>query len=201
MTVIGSGYLLALFLVGILISAFPQIRKKMFEMFYYLHIIFAIGIAWCAFYHSGMFVVILSAIVWGSDIFTRRIIMPFINPVKAEIKNLTTSIVQLEFPKTSGFNYNPGQYVYIAIPELSLLQWHPFSISSSPHQGKVTFHIRKQGNWTSKLVALAEKRDEIKIMVEGPYGSLCVDLISKRYKLVMLLSGGIGVVSSCSYLS
>jgi len=72
MTVIGSGYLLALFLVGILISAFPQIRKKMFEMFYYLHIIFAIGIAWCAFYHSGMFVIILSAIVWGSDIFTKK---------------------------------------------------------------------------------------------------------------------------------
>jgi predicted ferric reductase len=36
--------------------------------------------------------------------------------------------------------------MYLAIPELSCLQWHPFSLSSSPNQKVVTLHIRKMGN-------------------------------------------------------
>ena len=83
--------------------------------------------------------------------------------------------------------------MYIAIPELSLFEWHPFSLSSSPEQKIVTLHIRKAGDWTSALYDLATKKMEVSILLEGPYGSVGVDLASDRYKMVMLFSGGIGV--------
>ena len=71
-------------------------------------------------------------------------------------------------------------------------KWHPFSISSSPHQEVVTLHIRNVGYWTNKLYQIADTCADINILLEGPYGSLAVDLFSERYKMIMLFSGGIG---------
>lgn len=81
----------------------------------------------------------------------------------------------------------------IAVPELSIFEWHPISLSSSPHQQYATLHIRKRGTWTTSLHKLAREKKDIAILLEGPYGSLAVDLMSNRYAMVMLLSGGIGV--------
>ena len=73
--------------------------------------------------------------------------------------------------------------VYIALPELSSFEWHPFSLSSAPHQRVVTMHIRDGGNWTSALYKLAMKKSEVSILMEGPYGNLGVDVMSEmRYK-------------------
>ena len=49
------------------------------------------------------------------------------------------------------FRYKAGQYVFVNIPSLSLFQWHPFSLSSSPYQDTVMVHIRVLGNWTKAL--------------------------------------------------
>jgi hypothetical protein len=39
-------------------------------------------------------------------------------------------------------------------PELSLLEWHPFAISSSPHDDFIRFSISACGDWTRSLFAL-----------------------------------------------
>ena len=31
------------------------------------------------------------------------------------------------------FEFEMGQYVFLNFPEISLYQWHPFTISSSPY--------------------------------------------------------------------
>ena len=114
------------------------------------------------------------------------------NPKQATLRIVSETVVEVSFPK---FAYNPGQFVYICIPEISFFQWHPFSISSAPSQGeKVTLHIRKLGDWTSALMKLVHAKTEIAVCLEGPYGNLAVDLVSNssRYKSVMLISGGIG---------
>lgn len=176
-----------------IITALPVIRRTLFELFYYCHIAFAIAMTACAFYHSGLFVVITVSVLWGGDLIIRRIIMTCRYPNKATIKRLTDTVVEISIPKTKCFDYNSGQYMFISVPELSIFQWHPFSISSSPYQQHVTFHIRKCGSWTSALHDLAGKKKEITVMLEGPYGSLGVDLTGDHYKMAMFLSGGIGV--------
>jgi len=189
-----SGSLLLGIILSMVITASPYIRGKAFEVFYYFHIFFAMAMMGCAFYHSGILVPLLASILWGGDVLIRKVYMAcFRYPTSAQIKQLTDTVVEVKFPKTAGFDYNPGQYVKIAIPKLSVFQWHPISISSSPHQHYVTLHIRKRGAWTTRLHELAGKRTEVTILLEGPYGSLGVDLTSDRYKMVMLLSGGIGV--------
>lgn len=188
-----AGTILMTIIVAMLITSLPIVRRVLFEVFYYFHILFAISMMACAFYHSGIFVPILASLLWGGDLLIRKIVMACVKyPRKASIVRITDTVIELSIPKTK-VDYNSGQYFYIAIPELSIFQWHPFSVSSSPHQNTITFHIRKSGNWTSRLYNLAGEKREVSILMEGPYGSCGVDLDSDRYKMVLFLSGGIGV--------
>ena len=61
------------------------------------------------------------------------------------------------------FKYSCGQYIYLNVPSISRIEWHPFTISSAPSDGKVTCHIKKApgGNdtFTAKLNAIAMKGD------------------------------------------
>lgn len=189
-----GGTLIMAFMTTMMLTALPCIRRRVFELFYYIHLLCCIGMLGAAFYHTGFLVPLIGSLTWGVDFLVRKVIMAFcLYPRKASVRIISESVVEICFPKTSNFNYNPGQYILLAIPKLSMFEWHPFSISSSPEQKIVTLHIRKAGSWTSALYDLAEVENEISILMEGPYGSVGVDVTSDRYKMVMLFSGGIGV--------
>ncbi|KAL7575529.1 hypothetical protein ACA910_020110 [Epithemia clementina (nom. ined.)] len=145
--------------------------------------------------HTGFMVPLILVCTTGLDLIIRKIVMARHRyPRKATLHIISDTVVQVSFPKVAGFDYNPGQYVYIAVPELSSFEWHPFSLSSAPHQPFVTMHIRAAGNWTSALYNLASEKSELPILMEGPYGNFGVDVTSeKRYKVFLLLCGGIGV--------
>jgi NAD(P)H-flavin reductase len=44
-----------------------------------------------------------------------------------------------------------GQYVFICCPEISPFEWHPFTLTSSPHEDFIGVHIRIVGDWTEKF--------------------------------------------------
>jgi NADPH oxidase len=193
-TVKSGGTMLLVFMTLMMVTALPFVRRRVFEVFYYLHVVFVVSMVVCAFFHTGVVVPSLVALTWGVDLVIRKLYMACIRyPRKASVRTISDTVVEVCFPKTDGFDYNPGQYINIAIPELSVFEWHPFSLSSSPEQKFVTLHIRRVGGWTSALYDLASKQMEVSILLEGPYGSVGVDLASDRYKMVMLFSGGIGV--------
>lgn len=193
-TVNASGSMIMIFMIGIVASSISRVRRQMYEVFYYLHLFFAVGMIVSAYFHSGVLIPCLAASISGFDVFVRSVVMARTRyPRKAELAIVSDTVIELRFPKTAGFCYNPGQYIYISVPELSWLQWHAFSISSSPKQKTVTLHIRVAGQWTSDLYQLARKTKEISILLEGPYGNVGVDILNDRkYKRIMLISGGIG---------
>jgi len=190
-----GGTMLILFMSGIIVTALPCVRRKFFEIFYYIHVVFSGVLMVCAFYHTGILVPILGSLTWGLDLVIRKLYMPFVRyPRKGSLEIISESVVELSFPKQDGFDFNPGQYIYVAVPKLSYFQWHPFSLSSSPKQNMVTLHIRKAGDWTNDLYELATKQAEVDILMEGPYGSVGVELENPyKYQTVILFSGGIGV--------
>eukprot|EP00966_Prymnesium_polylepis_P294448 6799505-Prymnesium_polylepis.1 len=45
-------------------------------------------------------------------------------------------VTELLFAMASGpLRHSPGQYVFLNVPAISPLQWHPFTLSSSPIDG------------------------------------------------------------------
>lgn len=79
-------------------------------------------------------------------------------------------------------NYNALGWIFLQIRELSWLQWHPFSVSSSPLDGKhhLAVLIKVLGDWTQKLERRISEEGEthpflqsfpkLTASVEGPYG-------------------------------
>ena len=92
--------------------------------------------------------------------------------------NKGDTIAQVRFPKNFLTallgKHKVGQYYFVNFPELSLTEWHPFSVTSGPSEEFVELHIRSLGNHTRKIVALskacrAENR-QVWIRRDGPYG-------------------------------
>lgn len=89
-----------------------------------------------------------------------------------------------------GLQYNALSFIFLQVRELSWLQWHPFSVSSSPLDGKyhISILIKVLGEWTAKLKEnilnssdpeLQKEEDgddhlrpqtQMTASVEGPYG-------------------------------
>ena len=50
-------------------------------------------------------------------------------------------------------NFRPkaGQYIFLCCPEISLWQYHPFTLTSAPEEEYVSVHIRCEGDFTTTL--------------------------------------------------
>jgi predicted ferric reductase len=114
-----------------------------------------------------------------------------------------------------------GQYAFVCVPELGALEWHPFTISSSPEDalaepgdgseaglaasaGTVTFHIKDMGagTWTRRLALLAQRTApgdaaRLAVSVDGPYGR--TGGYHERSTL-LVVAGGIGLTPFHSLL-
>lgn len=95
------------------------IKAKSFELFYYFHMISYLTVVILGFIH-GATVFSLSIIIWGFDMLVRYYFA--VNKVQAEMDSLPGEIVRVKFPKV--FDYSPGQYCFISVPQLSYYQFH-----------------------------------------------------------------------------
>lgn len=73
------------------------------------------------------------------------------------IKHLEGGVLGLKLSKPKTFEYKPGMYVFLNVPSLSVFEWHPFSLTSSPHDDFISVHIRSAGDWTSNLLKLFDE--------------------------------------------
>jgi predicted ferric reductase len=128
----------------------------------------------------------LGFFVWGIDLAIRFLYMAlWAHPHAALLEMLPGDVVQVTIPRNAHFHHRAGEYVFLCVPELSLFEWHPFSISSAPHEGaptagggsaektgSFTLHVRALGDWTKRFQALAAKTagKPVTILFEGPYG-------------------------------
>lgn len=102
---------------------------------------------------------------------------------------------------SSGIQHESGQYMFLRIPEVSMFEMHPFTISSAPtaSQSRLTFHIKGMGSktWTGKLCELADTMSEncsstdLRVHMEGPYGAWSI--LPREFKRIILVAGGIGI--------
>jgi NAD(P)H-flavin reductase len=107
---------------------------------------------------------------------------------------------------SKGLDYESGQYVFVNIPAVSLLEVHPFTISSSPLDDCTSLHIKAQGlhTWTAKLhnvVSYMHRHNmspqDLRINIDGPYG---MPFHYKNHSQILLVCGGIGVTPCHSIL-
>lgn len=80
--------------------------------------------------------------------------------------------------------YSPTSTMFVNIPSISRLQWHPFTIISSSKLEPETLSvmIKSHGNWSTKLYEMlssssSDQIDRLAVSVEGPYGPSSTDFL------------------------
>ena len=120
-----------------------------------------------------------------------------------------------------------SQYIFLCCPEVSMWQYHPFTLTSAPEEDYVSVHVRCVGDFTRSLAdALGcdfagPKGDTSKVVgvnriasgdnvdptlrrvlprlyIDGPFGSASEDVF--KYEVVALVGAGIGVTPFASIL-
>ncbi|CAL0315044.1 unnamed protein product [Lupinus luteus] len=117
---------------------------------------------------------------------------------------LPCEAVELNFSKAHGkLTYNPTSVMFINIPSISKLQWHPFTVTSNSNLEleKLSVVIKSGGTWTQKLYKMLSSNstiDRLGVSVEGPYGPVSTDFL--RHDTLVLISGGSGITPFISII-
>lgn len=105
----------------------------------------------------------------------------------------------MEIKKPPNFSYRSGQYVYLNCPKIGE-SYHPFTISSAPHEPTINLHIRSVGPWTYQLpVAFdCDPHEYPPVIVDGPYGG--PHEYWKGHEVCVLIAGGVGITPYSSVI-
>ncbi|XP_049620700.1 NADPH oxidase 3 [Suncus etruscus] len=114
-------------------------------------------------------------------------------------------VLELHMRKKN-FHMAPGQYILLQCPDISALEWHPFTLTSAPHEDFFSVHIRAVGDWTEALCQAFGVGIQIlqnpwslpRLAVDGPYGAPLTDVF--HYPVSMCIAAGIGVTPFAALL-
>ncbi|KAG0480586.1 hypothetical protein HPP92_011444 [Vanilla planifolia] len=193
------------------VTSLRPVRRAYFELFFYTHQLYVIFIVFLAL-HVGDFIFSYAAgaiFLFVLDRFLRfcqsRTTVDVVSAVCRPC-----GIVELVLSKPPALQYNALSFIFIQVRELSWLQWHPFSVSSSPLDGKhhMSILIKVLGKWTAQLKNIISEQPQkdlqskfngISASIEGPYGhEMPYHLM---YENLILVAGGIGISPFFAILS
>uniref|UniRef100_A0A7N0TXN5 FAD-binding FR-type domain-containing protein n=2 Tax=Kalanchoe fedtschenkoi TaxID=63787 RepID=A0A7N0TXN5_KALFE len=195
------------------ITSFGYMRKRFFELFFYTHQLYVIFVVFLVL-HVGDFV--FSICAGGIFLFMLdRFLRFWQSRETVDVISATShpcGTMELVVSKPANLRYNALSFIFVQARELSWLQWHPFSVSSSPLDGKhhLSVLIKVLGGWTDQLRAHISSISEdepakdkalstLTVSVEGPYGhEMPYHLM---YENLILVAGGIGVSPFLAILS
>ncbi|KAL2536443.1 Ferric reduction oxidase 2 [Forsythia ovata] len=185
-------------------TTYPRIRRKMFELFFYTHHLYIlfifffvlhVGIGYACIMLPGFYLFMIDRYLRFLQSRQR------VRLVSARI--LSCETVELNFSKSRGLSYTPTSIMFMNVPSISKLQWHPFTISSNSNlePEKLSVIIKGEGSWSKKLYHMLSSPtsvDRLDVSIEGPYGPTSTDFL--RHDLLVMVSGGSGITPFISII-
>jgi predicted ferric reductase/Ca2+-binding EF-hand superfamily protein len=199
-----TGALLLIVITIMWVFALSFVRRtQRFELFYFTHLLYVVWFA-LAIAHATSFLFWAFVPLLGFGI--EQVLRLVRRAHKCDVltaKALRSGVTRLDLAVPATFKYRPGDYAFLRIPAIAKHEWHPFTISSAPESGNLTFHVRSLGNWTSALrkhVEGAETNGGASLVayVDGPYGSPAAHIFNSRN--AVFIGAGIGVTPFASVL-
>ncbi|KAL5859659.1 hypothetical protein ACOSQ4_000955 [Xanthoceras sorbifolium] len=185
-------------------TTIPRIRRKFFELFFYTHYLYIlfvfffvlhVGIAYACIMLPGFYLFLVDRYLRFLQSRQR------VRLVSARV--LPCETVELNFSKTLGLRYNPTSIMFVNVPSISKLQWHPFTITSNSNlePEKLSVMIKSEGSWSKKLYQMFSSSnpiDRLEVSVEGPYGPASTHFL--RHDTLVMVSGGSGITPFISII-
>ncbi|TGO33746.1 hypothetical protein BHYA_0229g00110 [Botrytis hyacinthi] len=163
-----TGYVMLVALMAMAITSYEKFRRANFERFWYTHHFFVIFFVFWSVH--GAFCMIqpdtapycvsvgTSAIgvfwqywMYGGYIYLAERIAreirgkhkTYVSKVVQHPSNVCEIQIKKENTKTRA-----GQYIFFCCPEVSIYQYHPFTLTSAPEEDYISIHIRMVGDFT-----------------------------------------------------
>lgn len=185
-------------------------RHKWYEAFLFFHIGAAIVALYFTYDHLATLeyyeAVYVAFGLWAADWLIRAIRVLWINirwfrsanvfMTEAQMSLVDADVVKMDIHTPCKWTVKPGQYVFIHVFRMGLLESHPFSVMSSD-SGSFQLMARSRGGMTRRLTkSVAKGNTSMKMLIDGVYGhTQPVDL----YDNVLLVAGGIGITAVIPY--
>ncbi|KAF5731171.1 hypothetical protein HS088_TW19G00776 [Tripterygium wilfordii] len=186
------------------VTSFARIRRKIFELFYYTHHLYILVVVFFVFHagFSNSCIILPGFYLFLIDRYLRFLqSQQRIRLVSARL--LPCETVELNFSKSPVLSYTPTSTVFINIPCISKIQWHPFTITSSSNLDpeKINIVVKSEGSWTRRLyqkLSSPTLNDRLEVSIEGPYGPASTDYT--RHDMLLMISGGSGITPFISII-
>ncbi|KAG0371716.1 hypothetical protein BGX24_001290, partial [Mortierella sp. AD032] len=161
-----TGHLMLLALLVMVFTSLPRVRQAKFEVFWYWHHLFLVFFGLFSFH--GAFCLLTPdrpphckdiASFWkywvasGSMYLLERVLREWRGLQKTTISRVIlhpSKVVEIQMKKES-CRALAGQYIFLCCPEVSLWQWHPFTLTNAPEEDYLSVHIRVVGDFTKAL--------------------------------------------------
>ncbi|KAL6323155.1 hypothetical protein AAG906_027433 [Vitis piasezkii] len=186
------------------VTTFPRIRRKKFELFFYTHYLYIIFMLFFIL-HVGItyaFISLPSFYLFLVDRYLRFLqSQRKVRLISARV--LPCETVELNFSKTPGLQYSPMSILFVNLPSVSKLQWHPFTVTSNSNleQDKLSVTIKGDGSWSKKLYQMLSSSssvDHLEASIEGPYGPVSTNFLG--HDTLVMVSGGSGITPFISVI-
>ena len=183
----------------ILFQAMLFFRRRWYEIFLLIHILFA------AFYVAGTWIhvdelgyvwfVYPAVAVWCADRVVRIARLVIFGFPKARVSLLADDTIKVEIPKPSYWKTIPGGHAFIHFLKPTYFwQSHPFTFVESPADTHIILYCKVKGGITHSLYQLLVRSPgqaiTMRVGVEGPYG----EPTPARYAdTAVFIAGGNGI--------
>ncbi|KAF2315583.1 hypothetical protein GH714_040092 [Hevea brasiliensis] len=197
-----AGEIAVVLALAMWVTSSHRIRRKMFEVFFYTHHLY---ILYIFFYFLHVGAAYFRMILPGIFLFLIDRYLRFLQS-RQQARLLSSRLlpcgyIELNFSKSRGLYYNPTSILFLNVPSIAKLQWHPFTVTSNCDMEPETLSvvIKRQGSWSQKLYQeISSSVDRLEMSVEGPYGPTSSHFL--RHELLMMVSGGSGITPFISII-
>ncbi|KAL7002468.1 ferric-chelate reductase (NADH) [Sarracenia purpurea var. burkii] len=187
------------------VMTFSRLRRKAFELFFYTHHLYILFVIFYVL-HVGISYT-GTMMLPGFYLFVVDRFLRFLQSrqgvrlVSARV--LPSETLELNFSKTPDLSYTPTSILFLNVPAISKLQWHPFTISSDNNlEAEIVIVIVKgEGSWTKKLYHMLSSHSplhHLDVSIEGPYGPFSTYFL--RHDALVMVSGGSGITPFISII-
>ncbi|KOS20709.1 Ferric/cupric reductase transmembrane component 7 [Escovopsis weberi] len=218
----GTGIATIVPLMWLCVASLPWFRRIAYEVFVALHIPAGMLYVGLLFWHTKnklltwdylYATIIIWAVCYIARFFKLNWIWPtrlsFLVGDEAAICLMSENAIKVTIP--TQMRWKPGQYVYLRMPGISLLENHPFTIASLcsedfPSEYGADYRdcvlvFKPYGGFTKKVLDTAIEKGPLhtyRAFLDGPYGGMRRDLAA--FDTCILIAGGSGITSLMSQL-
>lgn len=218
----GTGLAALVPLVFLCIHSLPALRRRMYELFLFIHMPVSVVFVAMLFWHCKDFLASWNYLwatiaIWVMSYAMRLFYLNWTNPFRMSFMIGEESAVTIlphnaiKVTVATTMRWKPGQYVYLRMPGISLLGRHPFTIASlcsddfpseyGENYRDLALVFRPFGGFTRKVLLKAFECGPYKTwtaFLEGPYGGMRREMAA--FDDVIFFAGGSGITAIASQL-